>query len=298
MIFTIGNNLPGFKVQRKKFGIGSLIMLMAFGAIFGGIGYFVVGTAKIDPSWTKVDGVIVSSSAVYGAEGDTTYAPVVAYKVNNQEYQVKSTTSSSFQPDVGGSKQVAYNPSTPQNAKVVAGSGEQAFMYLFPAVGGFIFLLAPILYARSAKRTASINNLMQTGQKLQGVLVDIQQVGSSNNSMSYKIVVSASDPSGTVHNYVSDDLGGIGGLAMSNFQATPIPIDVYVDTGNPQNYYVDVSDIPNLTPERIAQLVQSASQPQSIAPPEPANLQTQPAPTQPVPVPPSSPLPPSNKPIA
>ena len=72
--------------------------------------------------------------------------------------------------------------------------------------------------------------------------------------------MSATDNTGVVQNYVSDSLNGVAGLAMADFQNNPILIDVYVDLINPQNYYVDISDIPNLTPQRISELIQAASQ--------------------------------------
>jgi hypothetical protein len=99
--------------------------------------------------------------------------------------------------------------------------------------------------------------LVQTGQKLQGVMVDLQSQGTNNNG--YKIVVAADNGSGAVQNYVSDSLTGVGSLAMADFRTSPIPIDVYVDPSNPENYYVDISDIPNLTPERIQSLLQAAA---------------------------------------
>ncbi len=92
---------------------------------------------------------------------------------------------------------------------------------------------------------------------MQGILTDIQSTGGNNNG-SYKIVISATNIAGVVQNYVSDSLNNIAGLAMADFRNNPIPIDVYIDPTKPQNYYVDISDIPNLTPERIAQLTQSA----------------------------------------
>ena len=45
---------------------------------------------------------------------------------------------------------------------------------------------------------------------------------------------------------------------MADFRNNPIAIDVYIDTTNPKKYYVDISDIPNLTPERIQELIKSA----------------------------------------
>lgn len=100
--------------------------------------------------------------------------------------------------------------------------------------------------------------MIQNGQQLQGVLVNINSSGSGSGS-SYRIEVSAVDPSGAVQNYLSDHLTGIGGLAMMDFRNTPIPIDVFVDPLDHRNYYVDVADIPNLTPERIMELLKSVA---------------------------------------
>ena len=118
------------------------------------------------------------------------------------------------------------------------------------------------MFVKSILRTRNIDKLVSGGHKLQGVLVDLQ-TQQSKNGATYQIVVAATGRSGTVQNYVSDPLSGVGGLAMADFQNNPIPIDVYVDPSNPKHYYVDISDIPNLTPERISQLVKMAADKQS-----------------------------------
>ena len=112
------------------------------------------------------------------------------------------------------------------------------------------------MFIRSVQRDNKIKKLIQNGQQLQGVLVNINSSGSGSGS-SYRIEVSAVDSSGAVQNYLSDPLTGIGGLAMMDFRNTPIPIDVFVDPLDHRNCYVDVADIPNLTPERIMELLKS-----------------------------------------
>lgn len=107
---------------------------------------------------------------------------------------------------------------------------------------------------------------MQTGQKLQGVIVDIMLDNSHNSGSTgmnvantrYKIVVAASRSNGSVENYVSDSLSGIAGLAMADFKSHPIPIDVYIDPIDSTKYYVDISEIPNLSAERITSLIGAA----------------------------------------
>lgn len=252
------NMATGFKTRRQKFGVGSLIFLVLFGAIFTGAGVAALKQTKIDPSWTRVTGEVVDLSS-HTSDGSTTYSPIVKYEVNGRSYRVASSISTSSYPSIGEKREIAYNPSRPDQSKVVEGAGSTWWLYLFPAVGIACLVIAPVSFIRSVKRSGNINRLMQSGQKLQGILVDVQSEGSNNNS-GYKIVVSATDTSGTVQNYVSDSLAGIGGVAMADFRNNPIPIDVYVDPANPQNYYIDVANIPNLTPERIGELIKFATQ--------------------------------------
>lgn len=275
------NSLGGYKVRRQKFGIGSLMILVVMGVVALGVGIITMKASKIDPSWQHVTGRINDySSNVDTTDNTKTYRAIVDYEVDGESYQIKSSFGNSSIPVKGDPKEVAYNPNDPNDAKVVDGAG--GFVgWVIMAFGAGFLVAAPILFVRARHRSEAIQNLTQSGQKLQGVIIDIQSYGSTNSgvdetrgSNSYKIVVAATDSSGSVQNYVSDTLTGIGGLAMADFRNNPIPIDVYLDPTNPQNYYVDVSDVPNLTPERIRGLIESAvktTQPQSIA-----NFQQQP----------------------
>ena len=305
------NNLgmvSSLKTRRRKFGIGSLIVLLMFGAAFTAIGLFTIKSTRIDPSWTRVNGTVVSFTSSY-SNNSTTYTPVVQYQVNGRAYKVTAGFGSSSVPANGSIHQVAYNPAAPQQAKVVESSTDTMLLYLFPAVGVGLLIMAPVLFVRSSRRTGDINGLIRNGVKIQGVLADIHTTrdngvnlnsGSTIGNMSYKIIVSGVDPStGQVQNYISDSITGIGVLAMSNFRNSPIPIDVYIDRTNPKNYYVDVSDIPNLTPERITEMLKSVATPAVAPVPAASSAQETPAspvaeqPAGPTQTPPTNPAPPA-----
>ena len=251
---TLGNT--GIKVRRQKFGLGAFIILVLLGIAFTAFGLFIVRSSQIDKSWIKVRGEVVEVSSTI-SQGSTLYTPIIKYEVNGQSHRITPSSSSSFYP-TGSHREVAYNPARPNEAKVIEGTGTKLLLLAFPAIGMLLLVLAPILFFRSIKRSQRISNLTQTGQKLQGVITDIQSTGSTNGNNVYRIVVSAVDPAGATQNYKSDSLAGVAGLAMADFRNNPIPIDVYIDPADPKNYYVDISDIPNLTPERIGELIKSA----------------------------------------
>jgi hypothetical protein len=315
MNFTFNSNMIGSrKTHRKKVGIGTLALFLIIGIAFTVAGIALVNSSKINPDWKRVNGTVVGSTTSFsngGTSNSTTYTPIIQYTVSGQAYHIAGSTGSSSYPVKGTPKQVAYDPSSPGHAKQVVSGGARAFFYVFPLAGILVIIGSILGFIRSSRRSHDIGDLMSTGQKIQGVIVDIQSTmmntttntGGFGNatSASYKVVVAATDANGQVHNYTSDSLQGIEGLAMADFRANPIPVDVYVDPANPNNYYVDVSELPNLSPDRIAGLIKSAAgatQYHSIVPgqaPSPAT-NSAPAPFSPLPPAPSSPQPPAQPP--
>ncbi len=150
------------------------------------------------------------------------------------------------------------------DANTVEKTGPDWFIYIFPVAGVFIVVLGFISFVRALQRNADIKRILQTGRKVQGVLTDVTVKGDSKRT-DYRIVVAAPDLSGVVQSYISDSVNNIGGLAMADFHNTPIPIDVYLDSSDPKKYYVDISDIPNLTMERITELLQKAQKEQTAS---------------------------------
>ena len=257
MNINLNPSKMNFKVRRQQFTVSNLLLLIILGGIFTGVGVFAIRLNDVNDNWVKITGKVIDAST-HTSDGSTTYSPVVQYEVNSQSYEVASNFSTSSYPTIGESREVAYNPGRPDQSKIIENFGSTWWLYLFPTIGIVCLITAPLAFIRSRKHEKKIKQLLQSGQKLQGILVDVQTIGGNNSG--YKIVVSATNIRGEVQNYVSDLLTGVGGLMMVDFRNAPIPIDVYVDPTNHQNYYVDVADIPNLTPERIGELVKSATQ--------------------------------------
>lgn len=284
MAFSI-NGIPigrsFLKARRHKFGLPSLIMMMVIGASMLGVFMLIFTSTQIDDSWVRVEGKVVDSKMKRGSKS-TTYSSIVEYTVDGTAYRVTSNMGSSSMPSIGSAEEVAYNPSNIADAKVVS-DGAPGVFWLFPAIGVIMIIAAPIFFVRGLMRDRAIRRLKRTGTKLEGVLVDIKRA----NSNSSRLVVAAVDTSGSSKTYVSDAVTGAVGLTLSDFQNTAIPIDVYVDPTNPDNYYVDLSDIPELTPESIKQLVQKAVSGQSVAQQPNIVAAVPPAPAIPAPATPS-----------
>lgn len=274
MNLNLNHSLTGLKTQRQNFGIFSMLLFGFIGAIFITIGVFSFNSIQVDSSWTRITGKVTDIKSSLN-DGTITYSPVVEYSVNGQSYKASGSISSSQRPNVGAERQVAYNPNNPADARVVESGGTSLLFLIFPAIGLALLIFGPVLFIKSRMRNRAIKNLIKTGQKIQGVLVDVQSASHSSRNSGYKIIVAATDASGVVQNYISDPLNGIGGLAMADYRTSPIPIDVYIDKAKPSNYYVDIADIPNITPERISQLLGSVTQrPTTITPPHSSPLST------------------------
>lgn len=268
----IGNN--PFAAKRKKFGVMSLLITLIVGIVFIGVGFMMHKSTTIPASWQRVDGIVVDVATESSTNSGQTYAPVINYTVNGVTYKITSSISSSSYPTTGTYKQVAYDPSNPKDAKVVVSGSTSLLFYIFPLVGVIAVIAAPIAFVKSLRRTEDINHLKKDGQKIQGIITNIEteatnNYNNGNNSLSYKITVSATAPDGSVKTYLSDLMSGIGSLSMSDYRTHPIPLDVYINPANPDDYYVDISEVPSLTPERIMQLISEGvhgQQAQSIAP--------------------------------
>lgn len=246
------------RVKMKKFGLGALIIFLFVGILLIALGFKLFKDIKIDPNWTKINGQVIDYS-VERSDGNNIYYPVVGYTVENSSYSIRSIVSDNKEPIKGSSKELAYNPNNPAEAKIVYGSGT-LFTPAFVLIMGVLFtIISPVLFIKYRIRKNKINKLVQTGQKLQGVITGVDNGTPGTNNENFKVIVSATDSSGQTRSFKSDEISGIGTIAMMDFKNNPIPVDVYIDPVNPENYYVDISDLPSLTPERIVDLIKSVT---------------------------------------
>lgn len=244
------------KSKRQKFSYLSFINFLILGVIFLVGGYPIASSNSIDNDWEKISGRIVGSSSIITDAG-TTYRAVVEYAVDGRSYTINDRVSSAALPQIGTTKEVAFNPSQPSQAKVIVSGGWLLLVYIFPITGVFFLFLGPLLIFRSIKRNKSITTLLRNGIKLNGVIVGFKSHGSGRR-ISYKITVAATDSLGVSQKYISDSVTGGFGLGVADFATTKIPVDVYVDPTNPRNYYVDIEDIPVVTSSKLVDLFNSA----------------------------------------
>lgn len=132
---------------------------------------------------------------------------------------------------------------------IINNVGQLIFLLPFPIVGVVIVIIARILFSRFSKQSDEIiKNLMDTSEKLHGVLVRVKRVGGPGLNNNYIIIVSATNKRGIVQEYTSDPVSSYADLAVIDFRKNPIPVDIYVNPIDPQRYYVDISSIPDLVP--------------------------------------------------
>ena len=278
--FTIPiNNFRRFNTsnQRKRFGFGSLFLMIFVGIAFSIGGFTLFRSNQVDENWVTIEGEIVDIETSTSQEGSTMHRPIVGYSVDGEEYTIASGSSTAARPSLGETREVSYNPNNPEEATIPSNTMFWLTI-LFMVLGAGMIIGAPIGFFLSRKRTKNISSLKQTGQKVDGIVVDIQSFGNTSinrrrnrignsristglagsSNSNYRVVVAATDQNGNTKQYVSDSMEGLGGIAMLNFQQNPIPVSVYIDTANPDNYYVDIESLPSLTPQRITEMFQSA----------------------------------------
>lgn len=245
--------------KRQVFGIVPLLFSVLFGAAFAGISLLVIGgSGATDSTWEKTSGTVVDTSKRTASDGSTLHAAVVEYTVDGKSYQTVSNLSSSVAPKVGEDRDVAYNPIQPSQSQVTESIGSMWLFWLFPLFGVVIMVVSIVSFTKSLKRSRDIKQLLQTGQRVQGVLTDIQS-SDTRSSGTYKITVTATSADDSVQHYTSDSIVAGGNLAMIDFHNNPVLIGVYVDSTNPRNYYVDISDIPDIAPQRVRDLIGQAT---------------------------------------
>lgn len=105
----------GDDLKNIKLSIKQEFVQLTLGTLFTAAGAFLILTTRTSPSWITTTGKVIGSSNTSGKAR----SPVIQYQVDDQSYTVTTNNRSSEYPDVGGSLQVAYNPSNPNQSKII-----------------------------------------------------------------------------------------------------------------------------------------------------------------------------------
>jgi hypothetical protein len=142
-----------YRTTRQQFGLGSFLSLIFTGIIFIGAGFYFYNVERVNANWIRINGQVVgstsSSTSSTGSPSNSprlVYTPVVQYEVHNQQYRVTGSSGNSVAPSVGSQRQVAYNPSNPDDAKVVDSNVSKLVPLTLAATGIFILLAGTVVY--------------------------------------------------------------------------------------------------------------------------------------------------------
>jgi hypothetical protein len=251
------------KARRNKFGLGTAAIVAAAGVMFTGASYLFLADDIKSREWPSAPAVVTNVSRSTNSDGDQMYRPTVEYKVSGVTYQNTSPSSSSSAVSIGDERTIRYNPNSPSEG-VIAMSGTDWFIILFPIVGIGLILGSIVGLIKSVRRGKAIKSLKQSGMKLQGIVTNVEQ---SSQHGSVTITVTAQEHTGQVRMFQSDSMSG-NTFTLLQYQQQPIAMDVYVDPSDPANYYVDLDDVPELDAAQLGNLLKLATnrQPVGMAP--------------------------------
>lgn len=237
-------NNPNIKLY--KYSISAVILPILVGLIFIIVGAFILKSSIVDPSWKKVDGIVVDTEFKDGGADDSDmYTAIVEYEVDGKTYQAKGGISSSIKPAINSIKEISYNPNNPAEAKVDAGS-VLIFIAIFPIVGLAVVAISVITIIKHQKRTRRIVELQRTGNKITGLIKSVNLAMTVNRVGLFKIEVIANNNSGQTQNYTSDLIVGADSLAFVDFYQNKTPINVFVNPIDAKDYYVDINNLSSI----------------------------------------------------
>jgi hypothetical protein len=221
------------------------------GATFFGIGLFsFIDTQNFIKTAASTEGVVFELKPVQSRKNrGFTYAPVVKFQTpDGKNIQFQSSTSSNppgF--SVGQTVPVLYNRSNPQEAQVdsfvqlwLLPTVFGGFGIIFMGVGATIFVI-PLLSNKKGKW------LQENGQKIQTKFSNVEWNTSLtvNGQSPYIIVSQWCDPAAyEVYTFRSQNIW-FNPEEFIKSSGTDL-IDVYVDSKNRKEYYMDISFLPKL----------------------------------------------------
>lgn len=145
--------------MKTQTGLGTVIasvIFLVFAAGFLGGGLFIRSQVTPDQGDVVVVGTVVDVRESSGSDGST-YRPIVEYRdpQTGQVFTSVGLIGTSSQPELGSTREVAFPPNAPADAKVV---GQVWFAWIFITIGVAtlgILALVPIVRMRRAGRHES-----------------------------------------------------------------------------------------------------------------------------------------------
>ncbi|HHO3379572.1 TPA: DUF3592 domain-containing protein [Morganella morganii] len=219
------------------FAVIGLLMLM-------GGSYFYLSGYSQEKSGIVVTGQIIDLS-VHRPDDGASYCPVVKYTDGQEEYVMESSyCSSGYHNALGDDIDVIYQPGNPDNAVIHSFGGLYGGAVILLGMGA-VFALAGtlpliIMYLRSKSGQRLLREGMPVKARFSEVILNTTI--NINGRSPFQIVAQMHDTAAnTVKLYYSHNIA---------FDPSPFInqefVTVYVDTKNPDKYYMDISFLPKV----------------------------------------------------
>jgi len=144
---------PEQKPVKKKGSVGGLIFLILIGFALIGFGFLMYKSSTATADWTKIEGKVIDYEEDYSSSSDNyMYKPICSYTVDDEDYTVTSSSSSSISPSIGDSCAVLYNPDDPSKAKVDGGAVGTLLMFGLPVLGVILIVVGIVGFILSKKK--------------------------------------------------------------------------------------------------------------------------------------------------
>ncbi|HCR3204590.1 DUF3592 domain-containing protein [Morganella morganii] len=230
-MFTKARIILGF------FAVIGLLMLM-------GGSYFYLSGYSQEKSGILVTGQIIDLS-VHRSDDGASYCPVVKYTDGQEEYVMESSyCSSGYHNAPGDDIDVIYQPGNPDNAVIHSFGGLYGGAVILLGMGAVFALVGTLPLIIMYLRSKSGQRLLREGMPVKARFSEVilNTTININGRSPFQIVAQMHDTAAnTVKLYYSHNIA---------FDPSPFInqefVTVYVDTKNPDKYYMDISFLPKV----------------------------------------------------
>lgn len=219
------------------FAVIGLLMLM-------GGSYFYLSGYSQEKSGIVVTGQIIDLS-VHRSDDGASYCPVVKYTDGQEEYVMESSyCSSGYHNAPGDDIDVIYQPGNPDNAVIHSFGGLYGGAVILLGMGAVFALTGTLPLIIMYLRSKSGQRLLREGMPVKARFSEVilNTTININGRSPFQIVAQMHDTAAnTVKLYYSHNIA---------FDPSPFInqefVTVYVDTKNPDKYYMDISFLPKV----------------------------------------------------
>lgn len=215
--------------SKRKTGIILLIIGLIIAGIFFYI-YFNINNKK--NSYDRVARAeYIDANCMIDSDGDEMCSPIYHFKINDESYECKSSSSSNtFNED---KNEVYYIKNNPKLCLTEFDLGN-SFFFLIAALIGCLLILAGIINLIIAIfKYRTIKLLIKKGTLFKGVAYTLDTSGNMNGSHYAIPIVDLAIPNGDTLHLIGDP------ISNKQFGNTGNTVDVLIDLNHPDKYFID-----------------------------------------------------------